>query len=131
MRFSGALLGFIGTFIGIITPPILIWLLLTRKEWLIFGEKLLQEVVAKNGEEAIKCQIPYTNIESVSMQKEFDQDVVAIQLKDLEDRDTYCNDATAFTTRQKHGLMHYSINDSYQDTLDNLCRKLKKRIPAN
>jgi hypothetical protein len=35
----GALLGLLGTIIGIVTPPAMIWVLLSRKEKLILGEK--------------------------------------------------------------------------------------------
>ncbi len=130
MTWFGALLGLLGILIGVIAPPLVIWLLLARKERLIFGDRLFQVVVNKSGQEVVQLQIPYANIESISIQQENDQKVVAMQLRELDNPDTFSSDQNAFITRQRYGLSHFSIHDQYPESLNELCNKIKKRMLA-
>jgi hypothetical protein len=87
--------------------------------------------VTKSGRETVQCQIPYANIESVAIQKSGDNTVIAIQLRVLDDHETYHTDKTAFITCEKHGMPHYSLHDHYQEGLESLCRRIEKLVDAN
>ena len=101
----------------------------------MFGEKLIQIAVMKQGRVTVRCQIPYANVESVIVAKEKSQKIVAIQLKNLNDSDTYNRDEEkrgffSFHARHNRGLCHCAIFDCYQDTVQNICRRIEERIKA-
>jgi hypothetical protein len=128
VKWYGALIGLVGSVAGVFGSPLLIWWLLTRKERLILGKDVLQLVVSKGGEDVVRYQVPYDNIESVSIQKENDQTVVAVELRDLEDPDLYPANPKVFYTRQNGHEWHFSLGDQYVEPLESLRKKIRKRM---
>jgi hypothetical protein len=105
----GAFIGFVLLILCIVAPVGIIRQLLIRRERLIFGGRFIQIVIMKGDQESVRCQIPYTNMESAFVAKEKGHTIVAIQLKSLDDPNTYNSDQDkdgfyAFQARRKKGL---------------------------
>jgi hypothetical protein len=124
----GALIGLVLAAAGILVPPLVLWRWLVRKERLVFGAEYLQIVVSKGGQDVVKTQIAFKNIESATIQKHLDQTVVAIQLRDVDATDLVAASGDTLRSFKRNFGFHLYLNDSYQLPAQELCRRIERTL---
>ncbi|MDB5311972.1 MAG: hypothetical protein JWO38_6174 [Gemmataceae bacterium] len=122
----GALVGGVVGAAGILLPPIVFWQWLVRKERLVIGTEYLQVVISKGGTDFVKKQIAFKNIESATLQKHFEQTVIAIQLRVVDAPDLVPPGGDTLTKFKRHFGFHLYLEDSYQLPAEDLCRRIEK-----
>jgi len=127
----GALIGVVMATAGILLPPIILWQWLVRKERLVIGTEYLQVVISKGGKDSVKTQIAYKNIESATIQKHFEQTVIAIQLRDVDAPDLVPPGGESLTKFKRDFGFHLYLEDSYQLPAEDLCRRIETAVVAS
>lgn len=120
----GAAIGGFLVVVGVLGPPVILWQWLVRKERLVFGTEYLQVVISKGGRDAVKTQIAYRNIESVSVQKHFENKVVAIQLRDVDAPDLFPAGGEPLVKFKSEFGFHCHLDDSYRMPPEEICRRI-------
>jgi hypothetical protein len=126
----GALIGACSAVAGILVPPIILWQWLVRKERLVIGAEYIQVVIAKGGRDVVKQQIAFTNIESATLQKHFEQTVIGIRLRDVNAPDLVPSGGEALTKFERDFGFHVCLEDSYQVPAEEIRRRIEKAAVA-
>jgi hypothetical protein len=114
--------------VAVVSAPAVI-VALVRAWWvrrrLIIGDDCLQLVEHLKGEDTVVLQIPYANIADFQYETTKTEYRVGIDLRDLDDPNTYAR-FESFFTNQTIENRHYSISDGYQGSPKAIHKALKR-----
>jgi hypothetical protein len=98
-------------------------------ERLVLARDRLQVVRARGGEDVVVVQIPYGNIEQTEYDAAPQGKRVTLELKDLDDPDTY-HEGAGFRAFEEMGDWHYTIDAGYEMTPKAIYRFIQDRLQA-
>jgi len=127
-RVSG--LGFaVGIGVVLFAPLMMAYLVyrLFVPDCLILGPDRLQMARKVRGEDVVYLQIPYGNIDNLAYESTQDGKYVGINLKDLQDPDTYAK-PNDFLKTKKQSQWHYLVRGGYKASLPAIHKKLLEKI---